>query len=96
MCGCLLAGFGFFAMHNTLQVQATQLSAGSTGLAVSVFSCSLFIGQSIGVTAGALVIARATPEWLFGTAAVGLLLLGKALQRALLARAATRLEVAAH
>jgi YNFM family putative membrane transporter len=96
VCGCLLAGFGFFAMHNTLQVQATQLSAGSTGLAVSVFSCSLFIGQSIGVTVGALVIARSTPEWLFGTAAVGLLLLGKALQRALLARAPTGFEVAGH
>lgn len=90
-CGCALAGFGFFTLHNTLQLQATQMSSGNTGLAVSVFSCSLFIGQSFGVTVGALVIARAAPEWLFGAAAVGLLWLGISLRRALRNRLAANL-----
>lgn len=90
---CTFAGFGFFALHNTLQVQATQLSAGSTGLAVSVFSCSIFIGQSLGVTIGALMIARASPAWIFCAAAGGLLLLGRAMQRALRRRAAATLPI---
>ena len=76
MLGCTLAGFGFFAIHNTLQVQATQLSAGATGLAVSLFASCIFIGQSAGVAVGAVTFTRWPPAWSFLAAAAGLLLLG--------------------
>lgn len=46
---CALAGFGFYMMHNTLQANATQMVAQARGTAVSLFACSLFLGQSIGV-----------------------------------------------
>lgn len=86
---CTLAGFGFFMMHNTLQVQATQLSPSGTGLAVSLFACGIFIGQSAGITLSALVIAQVGAAWLFAAAGLALLLLGLALQRALRLRAAS-------
>ncbi|HWK60132.1 MAG TPA: MFS transporter [Eoetvoesiella sp.] len=46
---CALAGFGFYMMHNTLQANATQMAVQARGTAVSLFACSLFLGQSIGV-----------------------------------------------
>jgi YNFM family putative membrane transporter len=74
--GCTLAGFGFFAIHNTLQAQATQLSPTATGLAVSMFASCIFIGQSVGVAVGALTFTRFAPAWSFAAASLGLLVLG--------------------
>jgi predicted MFS family arabinose efflux permease len=45
----LLAGFGFFMFHNTMQVNATQMAPAARGTAVSLFASALFMGQSIGV-----------------------------------------------
>jgi predicted MFS family arabinose efflux permease len=88
MLGCALAGFGFFAIHNTLQVQATQLSASATGLAVSLFASCIFIGQSAGVALCAITITRWAPAWSFAAASLGLLLLGLAVRRAVLSEPA--------
>ena len=49
MLACLMAGLGFYMLHNTLQVQATQMAPAARGTAVTLFACSLFFGQSIGV-----------------------------------------------
>jgi predicted MFS family arabinose efflux permease len=76
MLGCLATGFGFYMLHNTLQVQATQMAPASRGTAVTLFACSLFFGQSTGV----VLMAQAVDlDWLpqaFTAAAVGVLLLG--------------------
>jgi predicted MFS family arabinose efflux permease len=76
MLGCLATGFGFYMLHNTLQVQATQMAPASRGTAVTLFACSLFFGQSTGV----VLMAQAVDlDWLpqaFTAAAVGALLLG--------------------
>ncbi|HTV71246.1 MAG TPA: MFS transporter [Rhizobiaceae bacterium] len=51
-----LMGLGFYLMHNILQNRATQMLPGATGLAMSVFAASLFVGQSLGISAfGALI-----------------------------------------
>jgi predicted MFS family arabinose efflux permease len=75
MLGCLATGFGFYMLHNTLQVQATQMAPASRGTAVTLFACSLFFGQSTGV----VLMAQAVDwNWLpqaFTAAAVGVLLL---------------------
>lgn len=60
----LLAGFGFFMFHNTMQTNATQMAPHARGTAVSLFSSSLFLGQSIGVVLAASLIER------IGTSAV--------------------------
>ena len=45
----LLAGFGFFMFHNTMQANATQMAPAARGTAVSLFASALFLGQSVGV-----------------------------------------------
>jgi len=66
----------YFALHNTLQVNATQLSTTSRGLAVSIFASCLFLGQSAGVPAAAHAFARYEPAWGFGIAGAALTVLG--------------------
>ena len=73
---CLLAGFGFYALHNTLQTNATQTAPEARGTAVSLFACCLFLGQSIGVAVAAWVVDRSAAPAVFMVSAIGLLLLG--------------------
>jgi predicted MFS family arabinose efflux permease len=46
-----MSGLGLYMLHNTLQTQATQMTPESRGTAVTLFSCSIFLGQFIGVSA---------------------------------------------
>jgi predicted MFS family arabinose efflux permease len=73
---CLVAGIGFYMLHNTLQNCATQLSATARGTAVSLFVCALFLGQSSGVSGAAWFIAKYSAAAYFGVAAPTLLVLG--------------------
>jgi MFS transporter, YNFM family, putative membrane transport protein len=45
----LFAGFGFYLFHNTMQVQATELSQTARGTAVALWVFMLFMGQGVGV-----------------------------------------------
>ena len=54
----LLAGFGFFMFHNTMQTNATQMAPQARGTGVSLFSAFLFMGQSAGVLAAAALVGR--------------------------------------
>lgn len=52
----LLAGFGFYLFHNTMQTRATELSDAARGTAMSLWVFMVFFGQGIGVwVCGALV-----------------------------------------
>jgi predicted MFS family arabinose efflux permease len=73
---CLLAGLGFYMLHNTLQTCATQLSTTARGTAVSLFACSLFLGQACGVALAAWVVSRVSASAWFGGAGPLLFLLG--------------------
>ncbi len=74
--GILLIGVGFYMLHNTLQVNATQMAPAARGSAVSLFALCLFTGQSVGVSlAGRVVDAYGTAP-VFIAAALGLALLG--------------------
>lgn len=44
----VIAGFGFYMMHNTLQTRATELAPGARGSTFALFSASMFLGQGIG------------------------------------------------
>jgi len=55
---CLMGGFGFFMLHNTLQANAAQMAPAARGTAVSLFAASLFLGQSVGVFFAAKLIDR--------------------------------------
>jgi predicted MFS family arabinose efflux permease len=69
-------GFGFYMLHNTLQTNATQMTPEARGTAVGLFSSALYIGQTAGVAAGALVFDRYMGVPLFVAAAILLPLLG--------------------
>lgn len=45
----VLIGFGFYAVHNSLQTQATELAPNNRGSAVSLHSFFFFLGQAAGV-----------------------------------------------
>ena len=88
---CALAGYGFYALHNTLQLTGTQLSSSSRGLAMSLFAGALFVGQAVGVVLAAKLFSRLGPAWAFGLAGTGLTLLSMLFGARLRQRAAGHL-----
>lgn len=74
--GLFAMGLGFYMLHNTLQINATQMAPDSRGTAVALFASSFFLGQSTGVALAGLAVERVqtTPVMLAG--AVVLLLVG--------------------
>ena len=75
--GCLVAGLGFYMLHNTLQTQATQMAPHARGSAVTLFACMLFFGQSTGVLLAAATVDRGALDWTYTVAALGMVLLGR-------------------
>jgi predicted MFS family arabinose efflux permease len=74
--GILLIGAGFYMLHNTLQVNATQMAPAARGSAMSLFALCLFSGQSTGVwLAGKVVDVYGTAP-VFVVASLGLALIG--------------------
>jgi len=74
--GILLVGVGFYMLHNTLQVNATQMAPGARGSAVSLFALCLFSGQSVGVWLAAKVVDAYGTAPVFAAVSLGLALLG--------------------
>ena len=74
---CLAAGLGFYMLHNTLQVNATQMAPAQRGSSVALFAACLFLGQSTGVALAGLASERfgTGPVILFGGGAVFVLAL---------------------
>ena len=50
-----MIGLGFYALHNTLQTNATQMTPQARGTAVAVFSSAIYLAQMAGVAVGALI-----------------------------------------
>lgn len=69
---CMLIGLGYHMLHNTLQTNATQMAPTVRGTAVALFAMSLFIGQSVGVTAAAGALPSTGFAPLFVATALGL------------------------
>jgi predicted MFS family arabinose efflux permease len=62
MPACFLFGLGFYMMHNTLQINATQMAPERRGAAVATFASCFFLGQSSGVAiSGATLTTVGTP-----------------------------------
>jgi predicted MFS family arabinose efflux permease len=58
---CFTAGLGFYMLHNTLQINATQMAPERRGAAVAAFASCFFLGQATGVAVnGALVASIGT------------------------------------
>jgi len=74
MPGCLAAGLGFYMLHNTLQINATQMAPERRGAAVAAFASSFFLGQSAGVALAGLAVERVGVRWALGLGALGVLM----------------------
>ncbi len=67
---CLLAGFGFFMFHNTMQTNASQMAPTARGTAMSTFAACLFMGQSVGVITAASLTGILGSAWVITLGAV--------------------------
>ncbi|HEX2009772.1 MAG TPA: MFS transporter [Roseateles sp.] len=70
---CLLAGLGFYMLHNTLQLNATQMAPAQRGAAVSAFASCFFLGQSAGVGLAGHAVGWLGTGWVMGLGATGVL-----------------------
>jgi predicted MFS family arabinose efflux permease len=75
-------------MHNTLQINATQMAPERRGAAVASFASCFFLGQSAGVAAGGALLASVGTSHLLAAAGVGVLLIGGRFARLRAARQA--------
>lgn len=61
----LVAGFGFYMVHSTIQNRATEISPGARGAGMSIAAFCFYSGQGIGPAIGSLVAARLDFSLLF-------------------------------
>jgi predicted MFS family arabinose efflux permease len=71
--GCFLAGLGFYMLHNTLQINATQMAPERRGAAVAAFASCFYFGQSVGVSVAGLLVERVGTRAIITVGALGLL-----------------------
>lgn len=71
--GCFGCGLGFYMLHNTLQINATQMAPERRGAAVSAFASCFFLGQSLGVACAGLLVERIGTGAVISIGAVGVL-----------------------
>jgi predicted MFS family arabinose efflux permease len=84
--GSLLSGLGFYMLHNTLQVNATQMAPQARGASVSMFAACFFLGQATGVTATGWLATRIGTAPAIGGGGAALLCVGLMFGRALARR----------
>jgi len=76
MPACIMAGIGYYMLHNTLTTHATQMAPEARGTAVGLYASAMFTGISAGVAITALGVDRIGYRPLFLVCSVGLALLG--------------------
>jgi predicted MFS family arabinose efflux permease len=81
MLAMVVCGVGYYMLHNSLQIEATELAPSARGSAVALFACGFFIGQGLGPPLfGLLLHGTSFTAALLG-AALGLLALGQVVVR---------------
>ncbi|MEJ2921656.1 MFS transporter, partial [Bordetella avium] len=68
----MMAGFGYYLLHATLQTNATQMVPEARGTAVAWFASCLFMGQAVGVALAGVTIDELGAQTLFAATALGL------------------------
>ena len=74
--GCLVAGLGFYGLHNTLQTNATQMAPERRGAAMALFASLFFLGQSVGVAIAGALVERLGTTWVIAGAGLGVIPVG--------------------
>jgi predicted MFS family arabinose efflux permease len=71
---CFVAGLGFYMLHNTLQINATQMAPERRGAAVASFASCFFLGQAVGVASAGALAAWLGTGGVIAVGAAGVLL----------------------
>lgn len=79
--GSFFAGFGFYMLHNILQINATQMAPDRRGTAVAAFASCFYLGQSLGVAASGWLVELIGTGLVIQTGAVLLLVVALAFSR---------------
>lgn len=72
-----VSGMGFYMLHNTLQINATQMAPERRGAAVAAFAASYFMGQSAGIAVEGLLIPSMGTSGVILLGAVGVTLVSQ-------------------
>jgi predicted MFS family arabinose efflux permease len=78
---CFIAGLGFYMLHNTLQINATQMAPERRGAAVSAFASCFFLGQSVGVGLVGALLRYANTATVIAVGGVGVMLISHQFSR---------------
>jgi predicted MFS family arabinose efflux permease len=73
-----VGGFGFYIMHNTFQLRATELAPSARGASLALFAASFFLGQGTGPILGAAVSQAWGYAVMYGGAGLLIMALGLA------------------
>ncbi len=73
-----IMGFGYVALHTTLQVRGTEINPAARGKAFSLFSFMLFAGIATGSALFAQLVDSGRYTTIFGIAGIGLIMIGLA------------------
>jgi predicted MFS family arabinose efflux permease len=73
---CFVFGLGFYMMHNTLQINATQMAPERRGAAVAAFASCFFLGQASGIGVTGYLLEQVEPSHLSIWFAIALLITG--------------------
>ena len=84
---CFASGLGFYMLHNTLQINATQMAPQRRGAAVAAFAASFFVGQSVGIAINGALIAHIGTTGVIVIGALGVLALSQNFARLITSRA---------
>lgn len=71
------AGLGFYMVHNTLQINATQMAPQRRGAAVAAFAAAYFMGQSAGIAFQGFLIPFVGTSGVILVGAVGVTLVSQ-------------------
>ncbi|MBB3139866.1 putative MFS family arabinose efflux permease [Halomonas organivorans] len=83
MFAAFATGLGFYMMHSTLQTNATQMAPSARGTAMALFAGCLFLGQSLGIALGGLLLPWSGSTGVLVAAGLWLFMLGLILARQL-------------
>jgi len=83
---CFMFGLGFYMMHNTLQINATQMAPERRGAAVAAFASFFFLGQALGVSVTGFLLENIDTAYLSLIFALALLAVGLRFGNALVRR----------
>ncbi|NVO06130.1 MAG: MFS transporter, partial [Rhodoferax sp.] len=72
-----MSGLGFYMLHNTLQINATQMAPERRGAAVAAFAAAYFMGQSVGIAVEGLLIPSIGTSGVILLGAVGVTLVSQ-------------------